>query len=401
MTDWLGLLEAVGDDVTDREREVAELRASGRSITEIVKETGIHLRNVQRYGTNLKRKASAVGYSPEADARGRAPEGYRVKGKSTFYDADGVPIRTWVKTEADKETMARILIERLELGSTNFATYKPTKGPAQVDDDLLTLLTITDFHLGMYAWAAETGDDWDVDIARDTLLDAVQAMIKGSPKSKVGVLNQLGDFLHFDSLSAVTPMSGHLLDADTRYGKLVDLAIEVMTQTVKMMLARFEVVHVIQAEGNHDMAGSVWLRKHIKHVFKHEPRLTVDDSEFPYYAYLHGRTMLAFHHGHKMKLAQLHKLFASEPRFRAMWGNSDHTYIHAGHLHHEKVVEDGGAIAEQHPTLSSRDAFAARGGWVSMRGAKAITYHKLDGEVHRVTVRPKVSAKQCFNSELI
>lgn len=53
------------------------------------------------------------------------------------------------------------------------------------------------------------------------------------------------------------------------------------------------------------------------------------------------------------------------------------------------MIEDGGAIAEQHPTLAARDAYAARRGWVSRRGAKVITYDKLDGEVARTTVRPK------------
>lgn len=390
MTDWAALLDVAGHVASGREREIAELRAGGASVSEVSEITGVDVRNIHRYSAALKRKAAAIGHSPDEDARGIAPEGFHVKGKSIFYDENGSPIRTWVKTETDKATRERILVERLEQGCLNFKPYKPRKAPAKTDEDLLTLITITDFHLGMYSWADETGDDWDVDIARDTFLDAINDMISASPKSKVGLLNQLGDFLHFDSLSAITPQSGHLLDADTRYGKLVDMAIEVMVGAVKLMLGRFEVVRVIQAEGNHDMAGSVWLRKLIKHVFSGEPRVVVDDSEFPYYAYLHGETMLGFHHGHKMKLAQLHKLFASEPRFRSMWGQAKHTYIHAGHLHHEKVIEDGGAIAEQHPTLAARDAYAARGGWVSMRGAKAITYHKIDGEVQRVTVRPKV-----------
>ena len=59
-------------------------------------------------------------------------------------------------------------------------------------------------------------------------------------------------------------------------------------------------------------------------------------------------------------------------------------------MHHERVVEDAGAIIEQHPTLSGRDAYAARGGWVSQRGAKVITYHKTEGETHRFTVRPRI-----------
>jgi hypothetical protein len=39
--------------------------------------------------------------------------------------------------------------------------------------------------------------------------------------------------------------------------------------------------------------------------------------------------------------------------------------------------------------LSGRDAYAARGGWISRRGAKVITYDKTDGEIARVTVRPR------------
>jgi hypothetical protein len=72
-----------------------------------------------------------------------------------------------------------------------------------------------------------------------------------------------------------------------------------------------------------------------------------------------------------------------------MWGKSVAAYIHTGHYHHERVIEDGGAIAEQHPTLSGRDAYAARGGYVSLRGAKLITYDKHDGEISRITIRPE------------
>jgi hypothetical protein len=93
-----------------------------------------------------------------------------------------------------------------------------------------------------------------------------------------------------------------------------------MTEAIKIMLKRFKKVIVVQAEGNHDMAGSVWLRKHIKHMFVNEPRVEVMDVEFPYYAMLWGEIMLAFHHGHKKKMGQLQKLFSSEPRYRAIWG---------------------------------------------------------------------------------
>lgn len=338
----------------------------------------------------VKDRATRRGYSPENDWLHPVPDGHKIKGVSTFYDEDGNPVRQWVKSQTDERRQFEILVERVEAAQEGLGKFKPVPAPKSADSELLTLLTITDFHLGMYAYEAETGDDWDVHIARDVFLNSVNDMIKASPKSGIGVLCQLGDFLHWDGILSVTPQSGHILDADTRYGKLVELAMSVMAEAVMMMLRRFDKVIVVSAEGNHDISGSIWLRKHIKHLFTNEPRLQVIDNDFPYYAHLHGRTMLGFHHGHKVKMAQLHKLFASEPRFREMWGQADYTYIHTGHYHHERLIEDGGAIAEQHPTLSGRDAYAARGGWVSVRGAKVITYHKTDGEVARITVRPRL-----------
>ena len=374
------------------EKQLTIIRMSaieGLSQYEIGKRLNMSRSAVRDHIKAVRDKASRRGYSPDHDWKNPVPDGHKIKGVSTFYDEMGLPVRQWVKSQTDEQRQFEILIERMESAVENLPKFKPTAAPKTYDDNLLSLLTITDFHLGMYAYEAETGDDWNVSVARDVFLNSINDMISTAPKAGTGFLCQLGDFLHWDGILSVTPQSGHILDADTRYGKLVELSMSVMAEAVKMMLNKFNKVVVVSAEGNHDISGSIWLRKHIKQLFANEKRLTVIDNEFPYYAYLHGETMLAFHHGHKVKLAQLHKLFASEPRFREMWGKASYTYIHTGHYHHERLIEDGGAIAEMHPTLSGRDAYAARGGWVSRRGAKVITYDKADGEISRVTVRPR------------
>ena len=375
---------------TERQRAAVRLiLIEGKSQRKASKEAGYNPYSLKNALQEVKEKAERRGYSPDHDWNHPVPDGHKIKGVSTFYDDMGNPVRQWVKSQTDEQRQFEILCERLDSTLEGIKSFKPTKAPKEADENLLSLLTITDFHLGMYAWEAETGDDWNVEIARDVFPNSIHDMIQASPKSGTGILCQLGDFLHWDGILSVTPSSGHILDADTRYGKLVELSMSVMAEAVKMMLKKFNRVVVVSAEGNHDISGSIWLRKYIKHLFADEPRLSVIDNEFPYYAYLHGETMLAFHHGHKVKLANLHKLFASEPRFRSMWGDANYTYIHTGHYHHERLVEDGGAVAEMHPTLAGRDAYAARGGWVSRRGAKVITYDKSDGEIARVTVRPR------------
>lgn len=375
---------------SEAQAEVAALLDSGLTKTQTAKRLGISERNVYRAVTRIKANAVRRGYSPEHDMTHVVPEGYKVKGVSTYYNEDGKPTGQWVKSATDEERRAQALLEAVENAATALPKFKPAKPPKQVDENLASLLTITDFHLGMKAWKDSDGDDWDLKIARDVFLNAIHDMLSASPKSGTGILNQLGDFLHWDGLVQVTPTSGHHLTGDDRYSKLVELSISVMTEAVHMMLKNFGKVVVVQAEGNHDLASSVWMRKFIKHRFEDEPRVEVVDNEFPYYAYQHGDIMLGFHHGHKMRMAQLQKLFASEPRFRKLWGASKHAYIHCGHLHHERVLDDAGCTVEQHPTLAARDNYASSHGYVSQRGAKVITYDKSDGEVHRVTVRPRL-----------
>ena len=369
---------------------LASLVDGGMSRKEAARRLGISERNVDKMLRRIKANAVKRGYSPEHDMTHVVPEGYKVKGVSTYYNEDGKPTGQWVKSATDEERRAQALLEAVENAATALPRFKPVKPPKQVDENLASLLTITDFHLGMKAWKDSDGDDWDLKIARDVFLNAIHDMLNASPKSGTGILNQLGDFLHWDGLVQVTPTSGHHLTGDDRYSKLVELSISVMTEAVDMMLKKFGKVVVVQAEGNHDLASSVWMRKFIKHRFQDEPRVEVIDNEFPYYAYQHGDIMLGFHHGHKMRMAQLQKLFASEPRFRKLWGASQHAYIHCGHLHHERVLDDAGCTVEQHPTLAARDNYTSSHGYVSQRGAKVITYDKLEGEVHRVTVRPRL-----------
>ena len=45
---------------------------------------------------------------------------------------------------------------------------------------------------------------------------------------------------------------------------------------------------------------------------------------------------------------------------------------------------------EQHRTLAPKDSYASRGGWISGRDAKVITYHSKYGEVGRLTISPEM-----------
>jgi hypothetical protein len=262
------------------------------------------------------------------------------------------------------------------------------RAPAQGLDNLLNVYTITDYHFGMLAWKAETGDDWDTNIAEETLLAWFERSISLAPDAESCVLAQIGDFLHFDGLESITPSSGHNLDADTRFSRLVRVAIRTVARVIDMLLAKYQNVYVLMAEGNHDLASSVWLRELFAARYENEPRVTVETRPDPYYCYEHGLTSLFWHHGHKHRMSGLDAVFVA--KFRDVFGRTKHSYAHTGHLHHRDLKETNLMIVEQHRTLAGADAYASRGGWMSGRSSTVITYHKEYGEVGRITVSPEM-----------
>jgi hypothetical protein len=307
---------------------------------------------------------------------------------STYYNKDGDATGQWVKASLDAARQQEIFKAAVDAMATTLPRLDPIVAPEQFNADLLTMYTLTDAHIGMLAWHREGGADWDLTIAEAVIVGCFEQIIKSSPDSETAVLNQLGDLLHYDGLSAVTPTSGHILDADGRFTKMVEVAVRVLRRIINMLLAKHKNVHVTLAEGNHDMASSVWLRTMFKALYENEPRITVDDSALPYYAYEFGDVMLAFHHSHLKKFGAMREIIPA--MFAEIWGRTKKRYCHTGNYHHTKEESQTGLTVFQHPTLAARDAYASRGAWFSDREVCSITYHKKFGQGMRVYACPEM-----------
>jgi hypothetical protein len=324
-----------------------------------------------------------IGIAPEYGIDATVPAGFRLRGTTTLVDTStGASVLQWQKVDEDRARQDALMRAAIAAFAERIPRERPRKAPAACNADLLNCYVLTDYHLGMLAWGEETGADWDTNIAEQMLVDWFAAAIAQSPRADRAVFAQLGDFVHWDGMDAVTPASKHLLDADTRFQKLVRVAIRVIRRVIGLLLERHGEVVVLMAEGNHDPASSVWLREWLSASFEDEPRVTVDTSADPYYCVEHGATALFFHHGHKRKPAQIDTVFAA--KFREVFGRTKYAYAHMGHLHHVDVKETNLMIVEQHQTLAAKDAYASRGGWMSDRSAQVVTYSRRFGEVGRV-----------------
>jgi len=379
---------------SDSQRKIIQMRLDGATLKEIAEATGREETNISRTVKDIIFKAARRGYDPEHELDTGLVEGQRLKGVTNLYrfeNGERVLSAQYVLGRSpDSGDDLREIAQAIENAAQSVKSLPPVKAPKRCKKDLLNLLHVTDYHLAAYCAKEEGGDDWDMKIAQKTFEQAICELLDAAPDAETGVFSQGGDFLHYDSLEALTPASGHILDADGRAFKMVEIALQLHVYAVERMLEKHRKVVVIIQEGNHDPMSSIWLRKTLGVLFKRNKRVEIVDTEFPYYAYLHGKIMLGFHHGHKKKNKELPALFASEPRYREMWGKSNYCYIHTGHFHQREQdqAEYGGAVVERHPTLAARDAYAARGGWVSWRTMNCITYHCEKGEIARRTTVP-------------
>lgn len=342
------------------------------------------LRTAQMRGD--KAAEARGGYAPEHDLTHTVPEGFHLKGASTLYGKDGEIKLQWVKSNIDHDRMQAVLTQAAEALAADLPVLDPIPTPAKPRrDDLLNLFIVTDYHLGMLAWGEETGADWDTVIAERTLMAFFEQAARQAPNAATALVAFLGDFLHFCSLRPMTPEHGNILDADTRYYKVVQVACRVLKRVIIRLLETYPKVVVLFSEGNHDEGATPWLQVMFATLFEDNPRVEILVRPDPYYAYRFGNTLALFHHGHKRGINKgLDATLVA--KFKQDFGACPHVYAHTGHLHHDRLEETHLMKVEQHRTLAAPDAHASRGGWMSGRDAKVITYHAVHGEVSRQTI---------------
>lgn len=173
-----------------------------------------------------------------------------VKGVSSLYDKDGKLSAQWVKSSADAQRQAEMHKATLDAMCEEIVRIPALAAPAAALPHLCNVYTLTDSHVGMLAWRGEGGADWGLKIAERTLVGCFEMMVSSAPPAGTCVVNQLGDFLHSDGLVPVTPTSGHVLDQDGRFAKVVRAAIRILRRVIYFALMRHEKVVVLLAEGD-------------------------------------------------------------------------------------------------------------------------------------------------------
>ncbi|MFG1302202.1 hypothetical protein V5F49_20655 [Xanthobacter sp. V3C-3] len=322
---------------------------------------------------------------PERGEPFSVPDGHVVKGVSSLIGADGREIQRWVKTREGDTAL-----DNLDAIKQAFSDLKgaarlraPPKDP---DDHLLTVYTLPDLHLGALSWGKETGENWDLDIACQTIREAIRDLVSQSRPTRHAIVLGLGDLFHMNDRTNMTPRSGHILDVDGRWPKVYKAGAKLAVELVSMVAERHHEVEVRFLAGNHDPDAAVTLTVAMALYFDGHKRISVNDSPSLHYYRRFGKVLLGATHGHTVKPERMAMMLAADRP--EDWGKSEFRHLLFGHVHHESVKEIGTVRVESFNSPAAKDAHANGGGWRSGRSLVALTFHKDRGEIgrHRVNI---------------
>jgi hypothetical protein len=209
--------------------------------------------------------------------------------------------------------------------------------PLQQDENNLLEISIFDLHLGKLGWGGETGENYDVKIARERFLSAIEKLVyraSGFPYSKI--LFPVGnDFFNSDTIFNTTT-KGTPQDEDLRWQKTFKVGVKLLIDAINLLKQTGVPVDVMIIPGNHDFERSFYMGEYLFAWFNEDPMVNVDDGASPRKYYRFGQVLLGFTHGSEEKEGSLPLIMASDIESKPYWTDTKYHEWHVGHIHRKR-----------------------------------------------------------------
>ena len=368
-------------EIIDTVREVGGQLAAGRVL-------GINESTVRKLLKAAIARAAKKGYSPAQGLNSVYPEGYVMQKVTVQRGSSGDVERTWERMCADSDKHLELLKDAIIAICDEASSLPPVPVPPvkHLKEDLMVNIPIGDAHIGMLAWGEESGEDYDLRIAEEVHKAAIDMLIEATPDAKYCTIIDLGDFMHSDNIMGVTTRSGHSLDMDGRYHKVVRVAIRISNYYIQRALQKFEHVTYRPEVGNHNDVGSIWMQELLHILYADEPRVTIGNCAGNMFFWQHGLCYFGSHHGHEIKFDKLPAIMSAHIMDQHV--RTKFRKVYCGHVHHKSIrgADFNTCEVQTYRTLAPKDAYSASHGYHAPRGICAETWHKSHGHVSTVNV---------------
>ena len=258
-----------------------------------------------------------------------------------------------------------------------------------LNDDRLMEIAPIELHIGKMANKIETGENYDLKIAKKRFFDIFEEIYHKQEIEKCGrcVVIIGSDFFNSESDNC-TSKDKIPQQNDTRYIKLFHEGIKMYVQALLTLRGLFNKVDVMLCAGNHARAMETFLYMALEQRFVNDEVVHFIENYRLTQVYQFGKCAIFYNHGD----ANLKQTIASIPaEFDEVWGTHPYRDLHLGHLHKEVTVdENGGMITRRIGSPCGTDAWHYSNRFVgAIKKHQIFIWDKNSGlrDLHYITVK--------------
>lgn len=305
----------------------------------------------------------------------------------------------WIKTEEasihfrndlPKQNVHELFAPILDQIKRHSPKYIPIKRE-KIKDKHLLVVDPCDLHLGKLALAVETGEDYNIEIAKQRCIEGVEGLIQkaqGFPIERI--LFVIGnDILHFDTTKRTTT-GGTPQDTDGQLHQIFTEGVNLYVQLIERLLTVAD-VDIVYNPSNHDYVSGFMLAQTVAAWFRHSKNVTFDVTIRHRKHYTYGNNLITTSHGDGAKHNDMPFLMAHE---HPDWSNKvrQKRYVYLHHLHHKKVTkwnnaqDTDGIHLQILRSPSAPDSWHTQQGYVAApRAVEGFIHHKEHGMIASLT----------------
>lgn len=254
----------------------------------------------------------------------------------------------------------------------------------EIKDGHLLVIDPADVHLGKLCSAYETGDEYNIEIAENRLVEGVQGILAKSQGFNIDQILFISgnDKLHVDTPKSTTTSGTHQ-DTSLMWYDAFRFAVAIERRVLDMLLP-IAPVHYQYNPSNHDYTNGFFMAQTVQAWYGNSTSITFDVSTAHRKYRKYHRNLIASTHGDGAKEADLALLMAHEAA--EYWAECPHRYVYTHHLHHKRSKDYMSVCVETLRSPSGTDSWHHRNGYQhAPKAIEGFIHNKEHGQIARIT----------------
>lgn len=280
-------------------------------------------------------------------------------------------VKVFLRRNTFNETVKNLKEELLNELKSHAIEYKKLTYPKLNKKlrNVLLEINIFDLHFGKHAWEDETGENYDIKIAKEKYLKCINELLSlatvnyNIDRFLIPIGN---DFFNSDN-SFNTTTNNTPQNEDTRWQKTFSRGRQLIITAIDM-ISLIAPVTVLMVPGNHDFERTFYLGEVLEAWYSKNPNVQVDNGPKIRKYFQYGKNLIGFTHGKDEKITDLPMLMATE--VPELWAKTKYREIHLGHFHIKREIkwlsteEYKGVVVRFMRSLTATDSWHFKKGFV-------------------------------------